>query len=730
MNKQMLTLIAITASSPVIGQATNNLPSSDNDNTRNNEIENVIVTATKLPRSIADIAGTVSVISAEELSRQVANDLDDLIRYQPGISMDTAGRGGNQGFIIRGIGGNRVLTLIDNVRSTDIYSAGPSSYGRDSFEVDDLRSVEIIRGPASVLYGADALGGAVILHTKSPEDYLSDIDDTYFALRTTGASANDQAKVGMTAATRYNDWAFMAQYTRREANESEIEGPGKLNPQDIESDALLLKSTWTPNETHKLTFIFDSLVEDIKTDMESDLSSSVFQSTGNDETERYRTSVHHHWKTETAFVDHIDTHLFWQETDSVQNTVQDRLSFSFPAPPPFSTPAIRNTDFEFNQTVAGLGTTLVKSFKNGSIEHAIVYGFNYEVTDTERPRNRCEINKITSAQTCDIVPFPFATAESFPNKSFPDTETTRSGIFLQNEMTLGNSGFTLIPGIRYDYYNMDAETRGHVSIDGFEVKSVTEHDTSVNLGLIYSLSDDISLFAQYAEGFRPPNFDEANQSYVNRGIAYGIVPNPDLEPESSKGYEMGVKATLPRTYLSFAIFDNHYDDFIATQYLGIENGLSLFQDRNIEEVRIYGAELVASVELSDQWKFNTSIAYAQGVNEITDRPLDSIEPLTGVFGLSYSPGDRWEVETVLTLVDKKDRVSSDTAVTAAGYGVVDVFGHYNITENIKLKAGVFNLLNKHYARWANIQGQDEGSSAIDNAQEAGIEYRFGMDWTF
>tara|TARA_B110000444_G_scaffold245325_1_gene265657 strand:+ start:1160 stop:1471 length:312 start_codon:yes stop_codon:yes gene_type:complete len=102
MNKQALFLAISTASLSGIVMASDNAVGTPLDQTRAGVMGHVIVMATKLPRQQADIAGTVSVISAEELEQQVANDLDDLVRYQPGISMDTAGRGGNQGFIIRG----------------------------------------------------------------------------------------------------------------------------------------------------------------------------------------------------------------------------------------------------------------------------------------------------------------------------------------------------------------------------------------------------------------------------------------------------------------------------------------------------------------------------------------------------------------------------------------------------------------------------------------------------
>ena len=108
-------------------------------------VDEVLVTATYLQRSAQDIAGTVSVITDQEIKQTLADSLADVIRYQPGLGMDSAARGGDEGFSIRGIGGNRVLTVIDGVRSTDMYAAGPSSYGKDGFEVDDLKAVEVIR---------------------------------------------------------------------------------------------------------------------------------------------------------------------------------------------------------------------------------------------------------------------------------------------------------------------------------------------------------------------------------------------------------------------------------------------------------------------------------------------------------------------------------------------------------------------------------------------------------
>lgn len=704
----------------------------------NEPLETITVTATRLLRPIEDIAGTVTVISDAEIEQQVSIDIDDLVRYQPGITMDTAGRGGNQGFIIRGIGGNRVLTVVDGVRSNDIYNAVVSGYGRDVYEIDDLRAVEIIRGPASVLYGADAMGGAVILSTKAPMDYLKDGKNTYIGVRGSASTADEQYKAGFTAAVQNADLVGVLQYTRREFHEKDIEGDGELNPLDGHSNNLLAKAVWSPHEDHRLTLTFDRVVEKADSILNTELSPSVTSSVGDDESERYRVGLNHHWQLDMVAADFLETQLYWQQTNALQHTEQRRRSYSFIDPLDFTTyggtQADRISDFAFNQEIKGLGMMLTKVFTTGSVEHAMVYGFNLDQTDTERPRNRCDTAVATGVRTCEIAAYPFAAPEVFPNKTFPDTETTRGGVYWQDEMVLGNSGFTFIPGLRYDRYEMEPSIDGllDVSAFGFNVVPVEEDELSINLGLIYDLNDAIALFAQYAQGFRPPNYDEANQAFVNRSFGYATVPNPDLKPETSQGIELGIKASFDQAYLNLAFYDNRYDDFIDSQFIGVNSGLNLFQDRNVGEARIYGAEASGVWRISDQWQVRGAIAYALGDDKEADVPLDTIDPLTGVLGVRYSAADdRWGIETILTLVDEKDRVSAADRTTATGYALLDLIGHFNITDKVTFRAGAFNLSDKQYARWTNIQGLAAADAkAIARAQEAGINFRVGMNIQF
>src|SRR5262249_53344856 len=141
------------------------------------ELDRIVVTATLNERAQKDVAGDVTVIDALEIDRKLMTGLDDLVRYEPGISVSGAATGGNRfgvgGITIRGLGGNRVRIEVDGIAVPDTFSIGSfSNAGRDVVDLDSLKRVEIVRGAASSLYGSDALGGVVSYVTKDPNDYV------------------------------------------------------------------------------------------------------------------------------------------------------------------------------------------------------------------------------------------------------------------------------------------------------------------------------------------------------------------------------------------------------------------------------------------------------------------------------------------------------------------------------------------------------------------------------
>ena len=219
--------------------------------------------ATRTVRSLDELASTVSVKTADDLERELARDISDLVRFEPGVTVAGAGsRFGLTGFSIRGIGGNRVLTMIDGIRVPEEFSFGPFlSARRDYVDIDSLSRAEIARGPVSSLYGSDALGGVVALTTRQPSDYL-DADRTFSGSFKGGYSGVDKNTAGtVSLAARSGPASGLILYTRRTgqetANAGSVAGRGAErelpDPQDINVGNITAKLVFAPSNNQEFT---------------------------------------------------------------------------------------------------------------------------------------------------------------------------------------------------------------------------------------------------------------------------------------------------------------------------------------------------------------------------------------------------------------------------------------------------------------------------------------------
>lgn len=264
----------------------------------------ITVTAIRTAQDTFDVPTTVTVIDAEEIEENLAIDIKDLIRFEPGVSVATSpsrfgaslgagGRDGNSSFNIRGLGGNRVLFQIDSVRIPDGFSFGPNAFGRgDYVDLDLLQSIEIVRGPGSGLYGSDGLAGVVSFITKDPEDFLYEDEPLAARGRVSYASADDSWAESLTAAGRLNEqWSALVAYTRRDGHETENQGElggtganrTQPNPQDIGSNAVLGRVVFQPSDQHRFRLTADYGDRNIDTVSLTGLSASVIDLYGADE---------------------------------------------------------------------------------------------------------------------------------------------------------------------------------------------------------------------------------------------------------------------------------------------------------------------------------------------------------------------------------------------------------------------------------------------------------------
>ena len=694
--------------------------------------ETITVVATRTERPLDAVAATVSVKTAEQIEEELVRDIADLVRFEPGVGVaGTGSRFGLAGFRIRGIGGNRVLTLIDGVRVPDEFSFGPFlSARRDLVDIDSLRRAEIARGPVSALWGSDALGGVVSFTTKQPGDRL-DPNDAFAAAFKGGHSSADGSTMGtVDVAAARGPLSAMLLYTRRAGHETDtagaVAGTGaareKPDPQENTLDNVVAKVVFSPSQRHRLSLGVDLYANDTTSEILSDYGSVVFGTTVNsrdadDARERQRTSLAYRYAGPLAVADRIDLTLYRQSGETTQRTFEERTT-------PSRAMQTRRRDSFYEQRIDGMIVQFGKRFATGGIGHALTYGAEHFVTRNVGLRD---------GGTFDASGRPVREFSPLPTRDFPLTEVVQTALFVQDEIELLGGALSLSPGLRFDRFEADAEPDA-IYLSGNPGSATPEDygdsEITAKIGAVYRFNPTVSAYAGYSEGFRAPPYDDVNVGFSNFLGGYKTIANPHLESERSRGLEIGARYAGEVLELRWSLFRNDYEDFIesfalAPRFLrsgGIDpaDGLRTFQSVNRANVRIQGSELGGAAVFRSGVSGRLALAYADGEDRAAGAPLSSVDPLTAVLGIGYDAG-RWGGELVCTLVQGKDGADIDPAdgrPATAGYGIVDLLAHIELGSRARVHAGLFNLTDKTYVRWADTAGI--GADAMGRFTQPGI----------
>lgn len=309
--------------------------------------------------------------------------------------------------------------------------------------------------------------------------------------------------------------------------------------------------------------------------------------------------------------------------------------------------------------------------------------------------------------------------------------------------------YAIVPALRYDHYRYRPEDGGNFQQNA----NVGVADLSTNSAGRFSPSllakmkatDDLTLYAKYGYGFKAPN---STQLYMNYGVpgTYLRVGNPNLRPEVSRGWELGLEYGNSRRGMQLAVFDNRYRDFIDQEvpltpdspewnpaWDGLYPlGVTAFANRS--RVRIYGAELGGQYEFNENWYGWGSVAWARGKDQDTDQYINSVAPLKAILAIGYQRA-QWGVEAVGTLVRHRDEVTDpDNDFQAPGFGLLDLTSWWKpeSVKGLKVHAGVYNVFDKKYWNALNVRtgGGRSAAAPIDYYTEPGRSVRVSLTYQY
>lgn len=669
-------------------------------------LEPVVVVSSRSLRPVSEVVGMVTVLDHTDIDSRMATSADGLWRYTPGIQVESAGaRFPARSLRIRGVGGNRVAMEVDGIPTQQSLAVGSFGYAaRNGAELDFIRRIEVLRGPASSLYGSSAIGGVVAVSTFDPADFPLLPGDSGGLLK--GAYSGDRDSLGASAigAWQGESTGWLLAGSSRRGHEADLSAdPPSPDRLDRDRAAILAKLVLADDADRRLRLTLDADREEADSALNSLVGQSRFANTtaltGDDRETGVGLALDGH--TDWGAL-RLHGALFHRNTRTRQDTLDVRGALG--------SPVEIEREFRFDTTTSGARGRITRELETGRLRHRMMLGIEYSRRELEQSRDALQTD-LASGDSSNIV-----LGEKFPLRDFPVTVIHESGIFLQDEIDGMPGSWTVIPSVRFDRSRITVrdDALWRAANPDAMLAEQTVSDTSPRLGVLWRPSSAFQAWGQLATGFRAPPAEDLNIGLDIPLFGVRALPNPALDSETSVGWELGVRGNVRGAWYSVAGFWTDYDDFIVSLVpLGPdpESGTLLFQSQNLERVRIYGSELEAGMPLGllsgrlKGFAAGFSGYWAEGENRGQGREFNEADALSAALHLDWL-SEAGVLELRLSGTFSRGRSGGEVdgmpLFRVPGYGVIDLAAAWHVNPRLTLRAGLFNLSDKTWWRASDV----------------------------
>jgi hemoglobin/transferrin/lactoferrin receptor protein len=672
--------------------------------------DQIVVTPGRQEQASGDAPAPITVFDRETIEMIQPEKMADLFKAIPGVEID--GEGPFRGLpVIRGLSSNRVLILVDGQRLNNAREATTFAGIQPALvNLAEVERIEVLRGPASVQYGSDAIGGVINIITRQPNLGAQDFrvnGDVAIEYGTISDSRLGRASVSGTG----SGFSFYAGATYEKVEDYKA-ADGAYEDERYGGQGWVLEDETVPNSGMEQTTFnggFKFLTgqqgvlridaEVVRTQdigfpgFELETSGIEFTFPNFD-----RDKIGIAWNTGPVWgLSDISLSTYYQ-------TVNKESASVFDVPGYFSEDFTRSEidSIGFNaQSIADAGN------------HRLTFGldvYNDDVQDTA-------LNTTCFGGFC----LPPST-----DVAVPKSTQQGIGVYIQDGWTLSPQ-VKLQLGLRGDSFSFESKDDPNYTGEPFDE---TDSAVSGNIGVVWSVTDHVNLNALVARGFRTPNLQERSYfGLATNGQAY-LLQNPALTSESSWNYEIGTKVRYDRYSGGLHVFYNDLSDFITFEFLDLDDpnctsppappGVPCAQYANVAKSTIYGIEFDLETIFANWWTAFGSVAYMKGDNDITGEPLSFIPPLKVLLGLRYQRS-AWWTEANLRFVDRQTDLPEgdpffDTGTV--GFTVYDLRGGYDFNFGLGFLVAIENITDKLY------------NEPFNNRPEPGRNFRITARYRF
>lgn len=541
------------------------------------ELDEVKVTAGRVEQELMDVNMSVSVITQEEIRRSSARNVGELLEDIPGVRINNDGGQGMKRIKIRGEDAFRTLVMIDGQKVSEHKSMSGSPMLIDPSMIE---RIEVIKGPASVLYGSDAIGGAINIITK--KGGTKPIEGEVSAGMNTSASGKNASGsiYGGIDGWKYRLSASIEDNDNLKTPKGEMENTYFT----ARSVSGFLSYDFTPDATVGASLDYYDLEFG-----SSDVNTPGF-AVDVPKWTRFKAAAFGEFKNITSSFVRLRTDIFYQKSKKdMTNTVPGVWTQG-------EVDTFKAMGFEeafLNRVGVQAGNAYV--LQPHASNDMNQYGFSIQADWQIGDRNYLiagyeisydDLNAHSWNTGTNVMPMMLT------DKNYDGYQMTNA-VYASME-TLLSANLTLTYGARYTWVKTDMDSINNkmgtkTSGEGSDGKVV------FNAGVLWHGTDNLTLRASYAQGYRSPILQEMyiDTSMGSTGTTYA---NPDLKPETSDNFEIGARWNSTGLSADLAIFYSTADDYIATLYNAQKRG---YQYNNVAEAKTFGVELTSSVRIAE-----------------------------------------------------------------------------------------------------------------------------------
>lgn len=631
-----LPILALTLAAPLSAQS-EPANRAENDSIKVYEIDPVVVTATRGPRLVSQTPRPVSVIGPIEIQELSPNSVSDLFRRLPGL--DVTGVGPNQARpSIRGQRGQRILLLQDGMRLNN--SRRQQDFGELPAIVDvtGVEKVEIVRGPASVLYGSDAIGGVVNVITRAPrQEGLSGFANFRYG------DVEGQRKGTVRLFGRFDQLDLQVGYTRRDAdayqapegdfgditlaNDVEVENTG------VQDENIDFRVGWSFSDQFS---VFGKLEQytaeeagfgNVRAENYDPTALDITILYPNQEFRKFTFGVRAE-ELGSPLADRFELTAYQQQNERDFSTGLS-IPISFPGSPPGARVDVLTENFT---DIRSLGIR-AEARKLVAPKVLLTYG-------VDAFRDRAEGTDLSTSTTIGFGP-PQVDVDNTP--ALPDARFLNAGAFLQAEVEVTDR-FSLVGGGRFTH--IEAETFATAGLEALSPVDASDNTFVAAVNGLYQATPALSFVGSVGQAFRAPNLVERFFEGGATGGAFQVA-NPELAPERSLNVDLGLRFRQPRFGLELFAFRNNIDDGIRIAALPDPvNGQPAFQNVNVDELRFQGVEIGGDVRVGGGVTLLASYTWldTEDVNDPENPVGDAFSSKTTATVRYDHPGNRFWVQ--------------------------------------------------------------------------------------